>query len=63
MSFTKEDLINEIIKTHISEALRVGFEGYDDERQGFDMEYLGELTPSQLAEELVQASLGGQFNE
>ena len=40
MRVTKQDLINLVIRANIDEALRVGFEDYDDERQGFDIEYL-----------------------
>ena len=63
MRATKQDLINLVIRANIDEALRVGFEDYDDERQGFDIEYLEELTPCDLEEELKRSLAGGQFDE
>ena len=63
MRISKQDLINLIIEANIDEALRVGFEGYDDERQGFDIEYLEELTPCDLERELGFSRNGGQFDE
>jgi len=63
MRVTKQDLIDQVIQANIDEALRVGFEEYDEERQGFDIEYLEELTPCDLEEELRRSKEGGQFDE
>jgi hypothetical protein len=63
MRITKENLIDQVIAANVAEALRVGFDEYDDERQGFDFEYLEELTPCDLERELSFALAGGQFDE
>ncbi len=62
MRVTKQDLIDMIIATHIdwSEKLDAG---YDEEHEEIDREYLGELRPCELEEELDMARTGAQFDE
>ena len=62
MRVSKKDLIDLIIAEHYywSEKLDAG---YDDEAEEMDREYLSELTPCTLGDELDMARTGSQFNE
>ena len=62
MRVSKQDLIDLIIAEHYewSEKLDAG---YGDEEEEMDRDYLSELTPCALEDELDMARTGTQFDE
>ena len=62
MRVTADDLINLIIAEHYSWSAKLDA-GYDEECEEMDREYLSELTPCVLEDELDMARTGSQFNE